>query len=103
MTPGTVTYGAMPQVSEGVSFTINVSANSISNLLINGKPVDPAKTYKVATNSYLASGGDGYKPFTNNVDYYDSALMQRDAFIEYVISLGGTITPEVKGRMTIIE
>jgi 5'-nucleotidase/UDP-sugar diphosphatase len=100
-TPETVGHGAMPQVSEGVSFVIDTASGTVSDLLINGKPVDPAKEYVIATNSYLAAGGDGYKVFTNNVAFYDSSLMQRDACIDYIISLGGTITPEVKGRYTV--
>ena len=101
MTPGTVNRGAMPQVSEGISFVIDTASGTISNLLINGKPVDPSREYRIATNSYLASGGDGYKMFTNNVDMYDTSIMPRDAFIEYIIALGGVITPEVKGRITV--
>jgi 5'-nucleotidase/UDP-sugar diphosphatase len=101
MTPGTVTHGAMPQVSEGVSFVIDTASGTISDLLINGKPVDPSRKYRIATNSYLAAGGDGYKMFTNSIDLYDTSLMQRDAFIEYIIALGGVITPEVKGRITV--
>ncbi len=100
-TPETVGHGAMPQVSEGVSFVIDTASGTVSDLTINGSPVDPAKEYVIATNSYLAAGGDGYKVFKNNVAKYDSSLMQRDAFIDYVIYLGGTITPEVKGRYTV--
>lgn len=100
-TPETVGHGAMPQVSEGVSFIIDTASGTVSDVLINGSPIDPAKEYIIATNSYLASGGDGYKMFKNNVGVYDSSLMQRDAFIDYIEYLGGTITPEVKGRYTV--
>ena len=93
--------GAMGQVSDGVSYTINTANGKIEDLLIGGKPVDPDKVYKIATNSFLALGGDGYKMFKNNVGFYDTSLMQRDAFIDYVIYLGGTITPETHGRITI--
>ena len=41
--------------------------------------------------------------FKNKIADYDSSLMQRDAFIEYVQFPGGTITPEVKGRYTNVE
>ncbi len=96
-----VGHGAMPQVSDGVSCTFDTAAGKALDLKINGAPVDPEKVYRIATNSYLAAGGDGYSVFKNKVDEYDSSLMQRDAFIEYVQSLGGTITPEVKGRYTV--
>ncbi len=99
--PETVGHGANPQVSEGVSFTIDTAAGTVSDVLINGSPIDPNKEYVIATNSYLVSGGDGYKMFKNNIASYDSSLMQRDAFIDYVQFLGGTITPEVKGRYTV--
>ena len=63
--------------------------------------MDTNKEYSIAVNSYLASGGDGYSVFNNKLDYYDSSLMQRDAFIDYVIYLGGKITPATDGRITI--
>jgi len=93
--------GAFPQVSEGISFTINREAGRCEDILIKGKPVDPLKTYKIATNSYLASGGDGYKVFLNAVHRYDFSLFQRDVFIGYIKHLGGRIRPEVKGRIRI--
>lgn len=100
-TPEAVGHGAMPQVSEGVSFTIDTASGTVSDLRINGEPVDPDKEYTIATNSYLAAGGDGYDMFNNKVSEYDTSLMQRDAFIEYVIELGGEISPEVEGRFTV--
>ncbi len=100
-TPETVTHGAMPQVSKEVSFVIDTASGTVSDLKIGGAEVDPSKEYRIATNSYLAVGGDGYSVFKDSVDFYDSSLMQRDAFIEYVISLGGTIKPVTEGRITI--
>jgi len=93
--------GAMGQVSKEVKVSYDSATKTVTELTINGAPVDPAKVYKVACNSYLASGGDGYDVFKNQLSYYDTSLMQRDAFIDYVIYLGGTITPETDGRITI--
>lgn len=100
-TPAAVGEGAMPQVSDGVRFTIDTASGKVKDLLIGGRPVDPAKTYKIALNSYLAAGGDGYKVFKKRSEFYDSSLMQRDAFIDYVVHKGGRITPKVHGRITI--
>ncbi len=100
-TPETVTAGAMPQVSKEVSFIINTDELTIDELRINGRPVDPAAEYRIATNSYLAAGGDGYDIFNSKIDFYDSSLMQRDAFIEYIIELGGRITPKTEGRIIV--
>ncbi|GAB1456253.1 MAG: 5'-nucleotidase C-terminal domain-containing protein [Spirochaetia bacterium] len=98
-TPG---KGAFAQVSDGVSYTINLVTNKIENVLIGGKPIDPAKVYTIATNSYLATGGDGYTMFKNSLSNYETSMFQRDALIEYVQKLGKPLVPEIKGRITII-
>ncbi len=36
----------------------------ISAFRIDGTPVDPARTYRVAVNNFLANGGDGFEGFT---------------------------------------
>ena len=95
--------GAFPQVSNGVNFTINHSTGKCENILIDGKPIDPDKTYKIVTNSYLGSGGDGYKVFLKAVDRFDSSTFQRDILVEYIKHLGGDIRPQVKGRITVIS
>ena len=105
----TIGRGAFPQVSEGLSFTINQGAGKnrmagkLKNILINGKPIDPNRIYKMATNSYLAAGGDGYKVLLKAVDRYDTSMLQRDVLIEYIKYLGGKIRPKVKGRIIIIK
>lgn len=99
-TPG---KGAFPQVSEGVSFTINTATGKCEDILIKGKPIDPERIYRIATNSFMAVGGDGYQAFENAIERYDTSVFQRDACIEYIIHLGGKIKPELKNRIKFVE
>ncbi len=99
-TPG---KGAFPQVSEGVSFTINTATGKCEDVLVKGKPIDPDKIYRIATNSFMAIGGDGYQAFVKAIERYDTSMFQRDACIEYLIQLGGKIKPELKKRIKFIQ
>ncbi len=57
--------GRFPQVS-GLSFSYSPSAPAgkrVREVLIGGKPLDPKREYEVATNDFMAAGGDGYKAF----------------------------------------
>ena len=94
--------GAFAQVSEGVRFTLNYASQKCENITINGKPIDPEKIYTIATNSYMAGGGDGYSIFKKAIDRYDTSAFQRDALIEYIIKLGGTLKPEPKERIKLL-
>jgi 5'-nucleotidase/UDP-sugar diphosphatase len=94
--------GAFPQVSEGVKFTVDFGAGEVRDLTINGRAVDPNATYKVATNSFMAAGGDGYSMMKSGY-HYDTSAFQRDVVIDYLQYLGGTINPETEGRITVIE
>ena len=94
--------GAFPQVSQGVEFTVDFGAGETRNLRINGQPVDPNKVYKVATNSFMAAGGDGYTMMTSGYTY-DTSAFQRDVVIDYILEMGGNIQPETEGRITVIE
>jgi len=93
--------GAFPQVSDGVSFTINYEKGICENILVEGKPIDPNATYKIATNSYMATGGDGYVVFKKAIAVYDTSMMQRDIMIEFIKKVK-TVTPIIKNRITII-
>ena len=99
----TIGKGAYAQVSDGVSYTINVKAGKCENILIGGQPLDPAKVYTIATNSYLATGGDGYAMFKNALSSYETSMFQRDALIAYVRQLGKDLAPVIAGRVTIVE
>ena len=40
------------------------SGAKVSNMALNGTPIDPAATYRVTTNDFLANGGDGFTNLT---------------------------------------
>jgi 5'-nucleotidase/UDP-sugar diphosphatase len=95
--------GAFPQVSAGVSITLNTATGKCEEIMINGEPFDPGRTYKIATNSYLAAGGDGYRMLLNAQHRYDSSMSLRDVVMMYIKHLGGTIKPGISGRINFID
>jgi 5'-nucleotidase len=53
------------QVSKGFTYRWSASAPVGSRVLpgsmsFNGRPIDPAATYRVTVNNYLANGGDNF-------------------------------------------
>jgi 5'-nucleotidase/UDP-sugar diphosphatase len=95
--------GAFSQISEGVRFTINDTRGKCEDVLIHGRPLNPEKIYRIATNSYLAGGGDGYKIFLKALEVYDTATSQREVFVNYIRHLGGTIKPKAGTRINMIS
>ena len=59
--------GRFPQVS-GMSFVFDAAqarrARAIVEATVDGAPLDPAGTYRLATSDYLLGGGDGYASLT---------------------------------------
>jgi 5'-nucleotidase len=39
------------------------SGSRITAIMLDGKPLDPAKTYRVSVVNFLAEGGDGFSGF----------------------------------------
>jgi 5'-nucleotidase len=61
------------QVSRGFSYawdgTKPFGERVISaSMMLNGEPVDPAKSYRVTVNNYLSVGGDGFTALTEGTD-----------------------------------
>jgi 2',3'-cyclic-nucleotide 2'-phosphodiesterase (5'-nucleotidase family) len=71
-----------PQPLSGMTFTI-AKDNTAKNILIQGKPLDTSKIYYVATNDYLANGGDNMTFFAKNVQKYDLNYKLRNVLIDY--------------------
>lgn len=62
------TNGGFPQVS-GLKLTFDPSKEAgsrVTELLVNGVPVDPEATYVLATNNFMAAGGDQYTMLADN-------------------------------------
>ena len=60
------TAGRFPQVS-GLGFTYDPSrppGARIVEVAVGGSPLNPGRTYRLATNDYLLGGGDGYASLT---------------------------------------
>ena len=110
--------GRFPQVS-GLTVTYSRSApngSRIQAILIKEKPIDPNREYQVATNDFMAAGGDGYKAFGEAIrsskdfeivggmmkgeklTYSDSGRWIRDVVIESIREKK-KIAPRVEGRI----
>lgn len=96
--------GRFPQVS-GLKFEVDPKApagSRVSNIEVNGQPIDPAKKYKVATNNFMLTGGDGYSAFTKGrvlIGVTDGKLMANEV-MAYVRKLG-TVDAKVEGRIVV--
>lgn len=73
--------GGFLQVS-GLKF--KVEKGRAADIMVNGKPLTPGQTYKVAMSDFLAAGGDGFVIFLQGKDYYNTGLLPREAFIAYI-------------------
>lgn len=95
--------GRFPQVS-GITVVYDPKkkpGERIVSVTAGGQPIDPAKTYKVATNDYMAKGGDGYTAFRAGKVIYgerDAKLMANDV-MAYLRS-AGQVDSKVEGRVT---
>ncbi len=59
----------------------------IAGLSVGGVPIDPAATYRVAVNKFLADGGDGFAAFTHGLDGTDAGR-DIEALTDYLASHG---------------
>lgn len=95
--------GAFPHTS-GMTFTLNAykeAGDRISDIKVNGEPIDLNKTYTMATNDFMAVGGDGYSMFAAypiKAEY--NTLM--DTLLAYVQKLG-VVEGKFEPRMTVVE
>jgi len=63
--------------------------------------LDPTATYTLATNNYLADGGDGYN-YSGASDRYDTGWLLSDTLAEFLAEFD-SVLPAVEGRITEVE
>jgi 2',3'-cyclic-nucleotide 2'-phosphodiesterase (5'-nucleotidase family) len=96
------TAGRFPHVS-GMTVTYDPNAKAgdrVKKVKINGKKLKKDKTYKLATNDYMARGGDGYKALKKGkiiLGDLDGKLMA-NAVMAYIRE-AGAVNAKVEGRI----
>jgi 5'-nucleotidase len=89
------------QVSAGLTYTYNSTlplGSRITDLKLNGVPLDPAGSFKVTTNDFLANGGDGFTTLKAGTGRVTAPGFDVDALVAYLGT--GTITPGPANRIT---
>ena len=98
--------GAFPHVS-GMTFSFDASrpkGKRVVEAFVDGAPLEDGETYTLATNDFLARGGDRYAMFEDaerRIDARDASFMAAQVmeFIETV----GTVSPAVEGRIVRLD
>ena len=96
--------GRFPQVSglKVVADKTKPAGSRLVSVMVGDKPIDPAATYKLATNDFMLGGGDGYTALAGGkviVDPRGGKLIANDVMV-FVKKLG-TFDAKVEGRIVI--
>jgi 2',3'-cyclic-nucleotide 2'-phosphodiesterase (5'-nucleotidase family) len=96
--------GQFPQVS-GVTMRVDVRGppgNRVSNVRVNGEPLDMNRTYTVGLPDFLQKGGDNYSMFVGQqvlIDAQSGDLVV--TALEKYITAKRDVAPAIEGRVTI--
>lgn len=58
--------------------------SGVSEIKIKGEPLDPEKTYRMATLSFNATGGDGYPPVNQLPSYVNTGFIDAEVLKQYI-------------------
>ncbi|WP_372667405.1 bifunctional metallophosphatase/5'-nucleotidase [Amycolatopsis kentuckyensis] len=89
------------QISSSLHYSWSASAAQgarVSNITVNGTPVDPAATYRVSVNNFLAAGGDGFTEFTKGTNLAGGPV-DLDALVAY-LGAHPNLAPPAADRVT---
>ena len=109
--------GGFPQVS-GIEFTVDTtkaydqgeqypgstyygpkSIQRVTIETVGGEPFDANATYTIATNDFMAAGGDTYYAFAAASVNYDLGISMDEVVMDYITDeLKGTVTEEAYGQ-----
>ncbi len=98
------------QVSRGLTYTLDLTKTGADRVVtdsirLNGAPIDPAATYRVAANSFLAGGGDGFPTLgqgTNDLVGADD-LTALEQYLTANSSASDPIEPPAADRITVVN
>jgi len=95
--------GPFPHVA-GIQFTFDAgkaTGSRIVSAFMKGASIDPKATYVLATNDFMAAGGDGYTMFAD--DKIKGEFPALDEILAAYIAKSGVIAPATDGRVKVIE
>ncbi|MEV0642315.1 bifunctional metallophosphatase/5'-nucleotidase [Streptomyces sp. NPDC050619] len=98
------------QPSTGLTYTLDLTKTGADRIVtdsvkLNGTAIDPAATYRVATNSFLAGGGDGFTTLgtgTNDLVGGDD-LTALEQYLTANSSATNPIAPPAANRITVVS
>jgi 5'-nucleotidase len=90
------------QVSAGFTYSYDSTrpaGDRVSAMALDGTPIDPAATYRVTTNDFLANGGDGFTKLTLGTSRVTAPGFDVDALVAY-LGAGAPVGPGPANRIT---
>ena len=105
-----MTYAIDSRVPSGVvvdakgNFVEVKGERRVKDVMVGGKPIDPNRTYGVATIDFLLDGGDGLAIAKNARELITADKTVIDVMLPYVRSLGASGTPleyKTDGRVVV--
>ena len=94
-----------PAVSSNVSYTVDLrrpEGSRVTEILIDGAPVDPTGTYTVVVNEFLSSPEWNGSVLAERGDRREAGLTDLDALIRYVSEEGPLAAP-IPGRIRTVD
>lgn len=87
-------------VNAELTYTYDPTAatgSRITQMWLDGVPIDPTTVYSVGANSFLASGGDNFTVFREGTSKSDSGKIDLESMVDWFDTFG-TATPDVSQR-----
>ncbi|MCX4788230.1 bifunctional metallophosphatase/5'-nucleotidase [Streptomyces sp. NBC_01221] len=98
------------QISKGLTYTLDMTKSGAARVVtdtikLNGAAIDPAKTYRVAMNEFLAGGGDGFAALGQGTNKLVGAsdLDLFNAYLAAHSTAAAPLAPPATDRITVIQ
>ena len=88
-------------ISDGFTYTYDPAAakgERILDMWLDGVSIDPAATYAVTANSFLAAGGDNFGTFAEGSNAQDTGVTDLQAMVDYMAAAEGPVAPDYRQR-----